>query len=67
MQSAEKAGRDHGDAFLALFFGQPRDLFHRVGLQPFLGAEADWKVVVISVSSQPRRSFSRRVVFWHWQ
>jgi hypothetical protein len=33
-----EGGRDHGDPLLALL-GQPRDLFDRVGLQPFLGAE----------------------------
>ena len=34
-----KGGRNHGDAFFAILGGQARDLFDRIGFEPFFGAE----------------------------
>jgi len=62
-----KRGGADGDVGLAVFLSQPCDLFNRVGFQPFLGAETALECGLDLVSSQPSRSFSKRVVFWHWQ
>jgi hypothetical protein len=58
--------RDDGDPLLALL-GKARDLFDRVGLQPFLGAEPALEGRD-NLGVGPAQPFlQRREVFWHWQ
>jgi len=67
MQSAENACAITAIRFLPFSSARRATSSTVYGFNHSSGPNLDWKVVTISVSAHPKRSFRSRVVFWHWQ